>query len=228
MAQTMKKGRVYIAGPMRGYKFYNFDAFDRARDELARDGWAVVSPADMDRNIGLDAKSFPDTHDWTSIPPRFDMRQCARRCTEAIIGCDAICMLPYWQKSAGAVAERALAMWIGLQVMEFHEDKNPDKPERTSVLEEAERLINSDRQAQYGPPEQDFKRTSDMWTALLQYKLKEGECIRMQDVAWMMMCLKASRAQHLDKRDNYVDAAGYVGCGWRCVESQKGDADGCS
>ena len=87
---------------------------------------------------------------------------------------------------------------------------------RAEVLEEAKQHITGDRNASYGPPTQDFKRTADMWTALLQLKLKPGERIRSQDVAWMMIMLKASRAQHSEKRDNYTDAAGYAGCGWEC------------
>lgn len=88
-----------------------------------------------------------------------------------------------------------------------------------SVLSEAKRLIEGPRRASYGSPEQDFKRTAGMWTALLQYKLKPGEQIRPQDIAWCMILLKASRAQHSDKRDNMVDAAGYSGCAWMCVEA---------
>jgi len=87
-------------------------------------------------------------------------------------------------------------------------------------LQEADDLIHGERNASYGPPNQDFQRTADMWTGLLQFKLKEGERILAKDVAWMMMMLKASRAQHSDSRDHYVDAGGYAGCGWRCVVNE--------
>ena len=93
-------------------------------------------------------------------------------------------------------------------------------PSRSGVLNEAADIICGDRNAQYGPPTQDFQRTADMWTALLQLKLKPGEKILAKDVAWMMILLKASRAQHMKKRDNYVDAAGYAGCGWECEEAE--------
>ncbi len=49
-----EKPTIYIAGPMSGYPQYNFPAFDEARDELRENGWQVVSPADMDREHGLD------------------------------------------------------------------------------------------------------------------------------------------------------------------------------
>ena len=41
---------TYLAGPMRGYKDYNFPAFDAARDQLVKEGWRVISPADIDRH----------------------------------------------------------------------------------------------------------------------------------------------------------------------------------
>ena len=87
-----------------------------------------------------------------------------------------------------------------------------------TLLQEADALINGDRNAAYGPVTQDFKRTADMWTALLQYKLKDGERIRPQDIAWCMILLKASRAQHSNKKDNFLDSAGYSGCGWACAQ----------
>jgi hypothetical protein len=39
-----------------------------------------------------------------------------------------------------------------------------------------------------------------------------------------MLLVKASRAQHSSKRDNYVDAAGYAACGWEC-EAEKARKD---
>lgn len=50
MTQT-KKRRIYISGPMRGRQFYNFPAFDAAKQALERIGYEVVSPADMDREL---------------------------------------------------------------------------------------------------------------------------------------------------------------------------------
>lgn len=82
------------------------------------------------------------------------------------------------------------------------------KPE--SVLEEARRLVNGDRQNQYGPPDQDFQRTARMWSAL------KGVEFSAQDVAAFMICLKLSRQTHQNKRDNWVDVAGYAECGNRC------------
>ena len=102
--------RIYIAGPMRLYKDrqYNFPAFDAARDHLKALGWSVVSPADMDRNLGFDG------HDEAS--PEF-MREAIVRDTRAICqDCQAIYMMREWEKSGLAPAEKAMAESIGLDV----------------------------------------------------------------------------------------------------------------
>ncbi|MHB1850453.1 MAG: DUF4406 domain-containing protein, partial [Acidimicrobiales bacterium] len=61
----MTLGRIYIAGPMRGVKDWNFPAFDAARDLLVAAGWEVVSPADLDR-----AGGFVET--TRVLPPGFE------------------------------------------------------------------------------------------------------------------------------------------------------------
>lgn len=84
----------------------------------------------------------------------------------------------------------------------------PDVPE--DILTEALRLTSGDRQAQYGPPDQDFQRTAQMWSAL------KGVPFTAKEVAMFMICLKLSRQTHQDKRDNWVDIAGYARCGSLC------------
>lgn len=99
---------------------------------------------------------------------------------------------------------------------------------RRDVLEEAADLIEGDRNAQYGDPNQDFQRTATMWNAYLSGVVERkrsdngsitiSDFIEPHDVAWMMSLLKASRATTSPgKRDHYVDAAGYLGCGADCA-----------
>ncbi len=90
-----------------------------------------------------------------------------------------------------------------------------------SILQEAERLTNGDRQAQYGPPDQDFRRTADMWTAIWRHKLLPGESFSTIDVAIAMILLKCSRQTHQQKRDNWTDIAGYANCGQKCAEASE-------
>lgn len=115
---------IYLAGPMRGYKDFNFPAFFAAAEVLRKDGHQVFNPAERDtnefgseklksekgdeaelsRNLGMDGLSLTRKvflHDTHYI------------CTQA----DAIALLPGWEKSKGANAEKALAEAIGLKVM---------------------------------------------------------------------------------------------------------------
>lgn len=99
--------KIYIAGPMRGYPRYNFDAFDHARDLLSF-CFDVVSPADMDRELGFD----PDKSEATS---EF-IEQAMRRDIEAVLSVDALFVLKGWEQSKGTLAEIAIANWRNIPV----------------------------------------------------------------------------------------------------------------
>lgn len=108
--------RVYVAGPMRGIKDFNFPAFDKARDLGLSLGWQVISPADIDRESGVHETTNPN------FSPK-DIRDFALRDTDAILSLhaedgDAMALLPGWWKSKGATAEHYLAIWIGLQILD--------------------------------------------------------------------------------------------------------------
>ena len=45
----VRKKRLYVAGPMRGIKDFNFPAFDEAATFLRNAGYEVCNPADRDR-----------------------------------------------------------------------------------------------------------------------------------------------------------------------------------
>jgi hypothetical protein len=98
---------IYIAGPMTGYPRYNFDAFDQARNDLERD-WEVISPADMDRELGFDP-------DKSEVTIEF-LRDAMDRDIAAVMRADALYALAGWEKSKGASAEVALAKWRGIPI----------------------------------------------------------------------------------------------------------------
>jgi hypothetical protein len=88
------------------------------------------------------------------------------------------------------------------------------------LLREAEQLVNGDRNAQYGDPNQDFARTAAFWQTYLD---GIDRPLESHDVAILMMLLKVSRlAWSPDKWDSWVDAAGYAACGADCVTANKG------
>lgn len=124
--------KLYIAGPMRGVPEFNFPAFDAARSHLLTEGFEdVVSPADMDRDVGFDPSDLPDDHDWAVVPDSFSLAEAVDRDLQAIRECDAIYLLEGWEHSKGALAEKAVAEWLGLTVMYESE------PERTAARHNA-------------------------------------------------------------------------------------------
>lgn len=203
---------IYLAGPMRGIRLFNFPAFDAAAHDLRKRGYSVISPADLDRDVGFDPLSLGNSWDWTKTPDSFSLADAVDRDLTAVRQADELCLLPDWNNSRGAKAEKALAEWIGKPVWEY-------KPE--GILQEAARITSGDRQAQYGPPDQDFRRTAGMWSELFAHMLRDGERFEPQHVAMAMIALKMSRQIHQKKRDNWTDLAGYAHCGNLCDEASQ-------
>ena len=116
--------RIYIAGGMRGYKWYNFPAFDEAEAKLKKQGWETVNPAQIDRDNGFDPKDLPEDYDWSKEPIGMDVKAVIRRDLDALQNCHAIYLLRGWEKSIGARAEKAVAEWLGLEIIYEELEKN--------------------------------------------------------------------------------------------------------
>lgn len=104
----MSQGTVYVAGPMRGYDKWNFPAFDANSDWLRTLGWTVISPAEIDREIGFDGNNAE------VVFTEADFHEAMKRDYAALLRCDAIAFLPGWEKSAGAKLEREFGIKLGL------------------------------------------------------------------------------------------------------------------
>jgi hypothetical protein len=104
---------IYIAGPMKGYPKFNFDAFDAAAAQLARDGWTPINPAQLDRDTGFDPERDP-------LTPAF-LKEAMKRDLLALLEADALVLLPGWPNSKGALAEKAVAQWRGIPVYTLNE-----------------------------------------------------------------------------------------------------------
>lgn len=75
-----------------------------------------------------------------------------------------------------------------------------------SIAAEAERLVNGKRAEQYGNPPENMARIGVVWGALLG-----RDAIPARTVAVMMAALKLARECGPEpKRDNLVDACGYL------------------
>lgn len=100
---------------------------------------------------------------------------------------------------------------------------------RGDLLLDAERIVNGDRNVDYGDPIDDFRRTAAFWTEYLRgvraRRQTRGEVsndeLEPHDVANMMMLLKISRATWSPaKYDNLLDIAGYAACSWDCINRE--------
>jgi hypothetical protein len=115
--------KVYLAGPMRGIPEFNFPAFHAAAAKLRSDGHEVFSPAEADnKRHGKDISKGNAAGDESVAAKEhgFNLREAlgidlAWICAEA----DAIALLPGWENSKGANAERATAVALGLEVFEL-------------------------------------------------------------------------------------------------------------
>lgn len=109
--------RIYIAGPMRGRREFNFPAFDRAADRLEAQGWWVFNPAERDRKAGFSEVGLTGNEPLHELS-NFSHREAMADDTSFIcMFADAIYMLDGWQSSKGAVAELALALALGLDIL---------------------------------------------------------------------------------------------------------------
>lgn len=91
-----------------------------------------------------------------------------------------------------------------------------DKHIREQILQTAAQYITKDRQATHGKPEDSFQTIAEFWSAHLRGrgKLDPLEALDCIDVAAMMLGMKCARISgNPDHVDNWIDSAGYAGCG---------------
>lgn len=95
--------RIYVSGPMTGYKDYNYPAFHRVADEWRNLGHDVFCPAE----------NFKGS---TEYPWDFYMKEDLR----LVMHCDAIVLLDGWSYSRGALMEALVAKTCGLHTFNEH------------------------------------------------------------------------------------------------------------
>ena len=84
---------------------------------------------------------------------------------------------------------------------------------RKEILETAEKMVNGDRQDDYGTPENNFQVIADFWNTYLGFSTDKTR-LDGKDVAAMLALLKIARiASGHGKSDNWIDLAGYAACG---------------
>lgn len=79
---------------------------------------------------------------------------------------------------------------------------------RSEILSTAAQYVTSDRNNQYGEPEQSFGRIAEYWSVYLNRDLTPV------DVSVMMALFKVARIEaNPGKTDSWIDLAGYAACG---------------
>lgn len=73
-----------------------------------------------------------------------------------------------------------------------------------SILQEAEEIVNGERQKNYGSPQSSFDLASKISSLICGYEISAKDIIRIQ------IALKLTREFFNPKRDNRVDVCGYM------------------
>lgn len=112
--------KVYLAGPMRGIPSFNYPAFYEVAKKFRALGFEVFNPAERDIEVhGTDislGNEFGDI-DKAMADHNFSLRRALGDDTAWICAhADGIVMLPGWEKSKGAKAEKALAEALDLMI----------------------------------------------------------------------------------------------------------------
>ena len=102
-----KKPKIYIAGPMRGLPAFNYPAFHFYAQHARKAGFAVENPAEIGALYGTPEQINDDPALLAAV---------VEAELHALDTCNAICLLPGWEKSEGARRELARALQLGLAI----------------------------------------------------------------------------------------------------------------
>lgn len=134
--------KIYLAGPMSGYKDFNFPAFMAGAKLLRELGHEVFNPAEKDLERDPKAAEYTksETGDVAAAEAQgFDRRVAITDDLMYIINeAEAIALLPGWERSKGANAEFWTARFLDLEIIQLvpqQEEQVPGGVE--AVTEEA-------------------------------------------------------------------------------------------
>ena len=100
--------RIYIAGPMRGTKDLNRAVFEEITKYFRSQGWSVESPFEIGARFGTDQELLENKHLLLKVM-EFE--------EETLRTCDAMALLPDWQRSLGAKQELLVALRNNLDII---------------------------------------------------------------------------------------------------------------
>lgn len=79
------------------------------------------------------------------------------------------------------------------------------------LFKDASANINGARQTTYGNPEDSFQMIAERWNQFLLCRYGFDHKLTAEDIAFMLADFKMARECNQHKRDNLVDASGYLG-----------------
>ena len=183
---------IYLCGPMSGYANYNREAFSIAAKNLRLSGYKVNSPAE------LEAPGDEPEHDsWY-----------AKHCIPMMLESDMVVVLPGWELSFGAPMELDIAYHVGIKAYRMDNDiytkqsvsnvKWTQPVELPHITTTARHLLCRSRNSDYGDPRWSWRDIAQDWGC------------SSKEAVLSMAQMKIRRELNNPKRDNLVDAIGYL------------------
>lgn len=111
----------YVAGPMTNRPKFNFDAFDAVALARRAEGRTVFNPHEHDQELypGIDEAEATVDGDVHAITEQvgFSLAAAMEWDLARVAECERIVMLPEWEQSSGARAERFVAEMTGSTIV---------------------------------------------------------------------------------------------------------------
>lgn len=200
----MKVTKVYLCGPMTGVPHHNVHEFMHYEDEIAKvSQFEAVNPHHFFKKGEAPLQSVA-----------------RKRAIQEMLKCDMVAVLPSWKlwPTSFLHDEMALARRCNIPLVDANTIVSGPQPLMEGVLEEANRLINSNRDLMYGHPKEAFENIASLWMAYIGAITDNWMSIKPSDVANMFILSKMARTMHNpNHRDSWVDIAGYAGAAARAL-----------
>jgi hypothetical protein len=107
-------------------------------------------------------------------------------------------------------------MYVPTDLRSKDSDKADKKPDvREAILVQANDIVTTNRNKQYGEPEENFGRIADLWNAYIK---GIDRPLNAGDVALLMVLMKVARLEENHNNwDSWLDLIGYGACGAHTV-----------